>query len=167
MSYPFPDTYDSNHMKTTDKRRWRLFGDHGRQAWHYIEDEEQLKEWPQTNCEKYWLGLPFESKEHEKSQEHHIKDEGIALTKTALEAAHKGFKFYKELQTKDGHWAGTYGGPMYLVSALMIAVYVTHMTFPESWRIEIMRYLVNKVNPVDGGWGMQVSTSLSEHQLSF
>jgi lanosterol synthase len=42
----------------TDYSRWRLQDDGGRQTWHYLEDEELVKDWPQTFADKYFLGLP-------------------------------------------------------------------------------------------------------------
>jgi hypothetical protein len=40
----------------TDLTRWRLKVDQGRQTWHYLSPEE-VKDWPQTNYDKYWLGI--------------------------------------------------------------------------------------------------------------
>ena len=34
---------------------------------------------------------------------------------TAPEAALKGMEFYHLLQAEDGHWAGDYGGPLFLL----------------------------------------------------
>ncbi|GBB94033.1 hypothetical protein RclHR1_02280006 [Rhizophagus clarus] len=129
-------------VEATDLSRWRLKVDHGRQTWHYLESDE-VENWPQSIIEKYWLGLPFESKEFDKP-------------KTALEAARNGFEFFKQLQTEDGHWAGEYGGPMFLIPGLIISMYITRIPIPESWRIEIIRYLFNRANPIDGGWGIHI-----------
>jgi len=74
--------------------------------------------------------------------------------KTALDAARNGFEFYKQLQTEDGHWAGEYGGPMFLLPGLVISMYVTKLPVPEEWKIEIVKYLFNRAHPEDGGWGM-------------
>ena len=40
-----------------------------------------------------------------------------ALSKpsTAQEAAFNGLKYYSKLQAEDGHWAGDYGGPLFLM----------------------------------------------------
>jgi lanosterol synthase len=43
----------------TDYSRWRLQNEEGRQAWHYLEDDELVKDWPQTFADKYFLGLPI------------------------------------------------------------------------------------------------------------
>jgi lanosterol synthase len=74
-----------------------------------------------------------------------------------LEAAQNGLSFYKLLQTEDGHFAGEYGGPLILMPGLCIAYYVTKTPIPEPWRIEMIRYLVNKAHPELGGWGLYVA----------
>ena len=42
----------------TDYSRWRMLDERGRQTWHYLEDDEDVKEWPQSTADKYYLGLP-------------------------------------------------------------------------------------------------------------
>ena len=49
-----PRVYDE-----IDKTRWRLKDDSGRLTWHYLEDDEAAKEWPQTYADKWHLGLPM------------------------------------------------------------------------------------------------------------
>lgn len=41
----------------TDYSRWRLEVNHGRHVWHYLRDDEECKRWPQSEEDKYWLGL--------------------------------------------------------------------------------------------------------------
>ena len=43
---------------------------------------------------------------------------------------------------------------MFLLPGLVIGSYVTGMEFKEEERLEIIRYLMNRANPEDGGWGM-------------
>lgn len=43
----------------TDLRRWRLLDEQGRQTWHYLRTDEEVKEWPQSTADKYFLGLPI------------------------------------------------------------------------------------------------------------
>lgn len=74
--------------------------------------------------------------------------------KDAYEAAKNGYEFYKHLQSHDGHWAGEYGGPMFLLPGLVIGSYISGMTFKEEERLEMIRYLFNRAHPEDGGWGM-------------
>lgn len=39
----------------------------------------------------------------------------LPVADTAREAASKGMRFYAALQAEDGHWAGDYGGPLFLL----------------------------------------------------
>lgn len=53
-----------NHPSTeesTDIQRWRLLDERGQQTWHYLETDEQVKDWPQSTADKYHLGLPLVS----------------------------------------------------------------------------------------------------------
>ena len=74
--------------------------------------------------------------------------------KDAMSAARNGFTFYKHLQAPDGHWPGEYGGPLFLLPGLVIGSYVSGMDFTEAQRMGIIRYLINRAHPDDGGWGM-------------
>ena len=42
----------------TDPSRWRLLDEQGRQTWHYLQSDEEIKEWPQSIADRYFLGLP-------------------------------------------------------------------------------------------------------------
>lgn len=73
-----------------------------------------------------------------------------------MEAARNGYTFYKNLQAHDGHWPGEYGGPMFLLPGFVIGSYITGMGFKDEERREMVRYLMNRAHPDDGGWGMYV-----------
>jgi lanosterol synthase len=45
----------------TDYSRWRLLDERGRQTWHYLENDEKAKAWPQSLADKYFLNLPLVS----------------------------------------------------------------------------------------------------------
>ncbi|CDF35754.1 cycloartenol synthase [Chondrus crispus] len=70
-------------------------------------------------------------------------------------ALHKGLSFFATLQTGDGHWAGDYAGPMFLLPGLVIACYVSRTPLPPAHRAEMLRYLRNHQNP-DGGFGLHI-----------
>ena len=78
----------------------------------------------------------------------------LTPAKDALDAARNGYKHCKELQCHDGHWAADDGGPMFLLPGLVIGSYVTGMTFKSEERMEMIRYLMNRAHPDDGGWGV-------------
>ena len=123
----------------TDLSRWRLRVDHGAQTWHYLSPMEAC-DWPPSASDMYWLGNYHGRK--------------LKAPKDAYASAINGFEFFKELQTEDGHWAGEYGGPMFLIPGLAIVMYITGAVYPRGYEQEMIRYLKNRANKFDGGWGM-------------
>jgi len=62
------------------------------------------------------------------------------------------------LQCEDGHWAGDYGGPMFLMPGLICVLYVTgqlHTTFPQ-YKIDAMILYLKNHQQEDGGWGTHI-----------
>jgi len=41
----------------TDRSRWRLLDESGRLTWHYLDDDESVRKWPQSVANKWFLGL--------------------------------------------------------------------------------------------------------------
>ncbi|KAI0566831.1 cycloartenol synthase [Gracilaria domingensis] len=70
-------------------------------------------------------------------------------------AIHKGIAYFATLQCGDGHWAGDYAGPMFLMPGMIIACYVTKTPFHLSQKREMIRYLRNHQNE-DGGFGLHI-----------
>ncbi|TFK39425.1 terpenoid cyclases/protein prenyltransferase alpha-alpha toroid [Crucibulum laeve] len=144
MSYAPLDIPPSSDKPFTDYSRWRLLSSEGgRHTWHYLKTDEELKEWPQNTVDKFWLGMKTDLPE-------------LPPAKTPYEAAKNGYEFYKHLQAHDGHWPGEYGGPMFLLPGLVIGSYVVGMGFKEEEKLEMIRYLMNRAHPDDGGWGIHV-----------
>jgi hypothetical protein len=77
---------------------------------------------------------------------------------TAKEAAHKGIAFFQMLQTQDGHWAGDYGGPLFLLPGLVCALYLTKTPYPPGRREGMIVYLKNH-QQTDGGWGTHIENA--------
>ncbi len=67
----------------------------------------------------------------------------------------KGINYFASLQSADGHWAGDYGGPLFLLPGLLIASYVTSTPFPKAHQEMMKLYLFNHQN-ADAGWGMHI-----------
>ncbi|KAI6015989.1 terpenoid cyclases/protein prenyltransferase alpha-alpha toroid [Pisolithus microcarpus] len=138
------DIPESGKEPLTDYSRWRLLvNDGGRHTWRYMRTDEECQDWPQNEVDKYWLGIPLNLPE-------------LPKAKDPLEAARNGFTFYKHLQSHDGHWAGEYGGPMFLLPGLVIGSYIAGMPFTLEERLEMIRYLMNRAHPEDGGWGIHI-----------
>ncbi|GAA5998590.1 lanosterol synthase ERG7 [Rhodotorula paludigena] len=164
-NYPGPGP-----LGQTDSSRWRLSSDQdgGRHVWHYARspddpratpyetvwgsDDTRVREQPQNDETAYWLGLDLP-----------VRDSDPSPAASPLDAAQKGklhlacYDFYKRLQSPDGHWSGEYGGPMFLLPGIIIALYVTKTPIPEEWKVEIARYLANMQRfsgDDDQGWGI-------------
>eukprot|EP00597_Dinobryon_sp_UTEXLB2267_P004200 CAMPEP_0170065056 /NCGR_PEP_ID=MMETSP0019_2-20121128/5292_1 /TAXON_ID=98059 /ORGANISM="Dinobryon sp., Strain UTEXLB2267" /LENGTH=828 /DNA_ID=CAMNT_0010271841 /DNA_START=1237 /DNA_END=3723 /DNA_ORIENTATION=- len=73
----------------------------------------------------------------------------------AKKAAHKAMSFYETLQCSDGHWAGDYGGPMFLLPGLICSLYLTNAPFPPGRKEAMISYLYNH-QQLDGGWGTHI-----------
>jgi len=145
--------------------------DGGRHTWHYLKSDEECERWPQNSVDKFWLGLPlvcnFEFYGDVMFYTIYIVQNlpDLPAAQTPLEAARNGYTFYKHLQSDDGHWPGEYGGPMFLLPGLVIGSYVSGMSFNEAKRLEMVRYLINRAHPEDGGWGMYVSSHVDAFKI--
>ncbi|KAG4306237.1 hypothetical protein PORY_000225 [Pneumocystis oryctolagi] len=136
------DVFYVKNLEKTDPNGWRFVVEEtGRQRWEYIKNVKEREEKPQTPIERYHLGMDTGAPE-------------LPFAKTPIESAKNGFMFYQRLQTEHGNWGCEYGGPMFLLPGLVIAMYITKIPFPDEMRIEIIRYLANHANKEDGGWGI-------------
>ncbi|KAM9253585.1 lanosterol synthase isoform 1-T1 [Dugong dugon] len=127
----------------TDLSRWRLSSEEGRQRWKYSQEGEDPGR-TQTGLEAHLLGLDTKN---------FFKD--LPKAHTAQEGAVNGMTFYAGLQAEDGHWAGDYGGPLFLLPGLLITCHVAHIPLRPGYREEMVRYL-RSVQLPDGGWGLHV-----------
>ncbi|KAF2095931.1 oxidosqualene:lanosterol cyclase-like protein [Rhizodiscina lignyota] len=127
----------------TDYSRWRLRDDRGRQTWHYLDSDEECKEWPQSIADRYMLGL----------------ETGLPTLpspETPLDHARNALSFFQHLQLPPGNWACEYGGPMFLLPGIVITWYVTQTPIPPAYASEIKNYLFARQHPEDGGWGLHI-----------
>uniref|UniRef100_A0A8D1LY59 Terpene cyclase/mutase family member n=1 Tax=Sus scrofa TaxID=9823 RepID=A0A8D1LY59_PIG len=127
----------------TDLSRWRLSNEKGRQRWTYFQEEESPSR-EQSGLEAHLLGLDTRS---------YFKD--LPKAHTAREGALNGMTFYTGLQAEDGHWAGDYGGPLFLTPGLLIVCYTARIPLPAGYREEMIRFLWSAQLP-DGGWGLHI-----------
>ncbi|XP_004602367.1 lanosterol synthase [Sorex araneus] len=127
----------------TDLGRWRLKCERGRQTWTYLQEDGEAGR-AQTALEAHSLGLDTRS---------YFKD--LPKAHTAWEGALNGMVFYKELQAEDGHWAGDYGGPLFILPGLLITCHVARIPLPAGYKEEMVRYL-RSVQLPDGGWGLHI-----------
>jgi hypothetical protein len=95
----------------------------------------------------------------DKKTEHAVPDHGSTPT-TAYEAAFKGLEFYQMLQCEDGHWAGDYGGPHFLMPGLIITCYISGQidTILGKHRLRAMSTYLRNHQQEDGGWGTHIES---------
>ncbi|KAF2203923.1 terpene synthase [Delitschia confertaspora ATCC 74209] len=131
------------HHEKTDYSRWRLRDDHGTHTWHYLETDEEIKAWPQTTADKYFLGMETGLP-------------NLPPARKPLESIRNGLSFFSALQLEPGNWACEYGGPMFLLPGLVITWYVTETPIHEAFKTEMKNYLFARQHPEDGGWGLHI-----------
>ena len=74
----------------------------------------------------------------------------------------KAIHFYSKLQCNDGHWAGDYGGPMFLMPGLIIVNHITKFASDEILSKEhknAMIFYLKSHQQVDGGWGTHIESA--------
>jgi lanosterol synthase len=125
----------------TDVTRWRLKDDESRHTWHYLEDDEAAKDWPQSVAEKWYLNLP-------------LGQPALPAPESPLDAAKNGLTLFEKLQLPSGHWGCEYGGPMFLLPGIVVCWFVTKTPIPDTYATEIKNYLFARAHPEDGGWGL-------------
>ena len=132
----------------------------GRQIWYKASGEETEGDEddspeeafnPMVNpnsADKLFRGIMLENWRGPKPDPH-------TKPQNAQEAAHKAMQFYQMIQCDDGHWAGDYGGPMFLMPGLVCVIYITKAPFPEYKKRGMVSYLRNH-QQFDGGWGTHI-----------
>ena len=76
----------------------------------------------------------------------------LPSVRSALE---QGWDFFARLQCDDGHWAGDYGGPMFLMPGLVIACHMSGIDLGVPRASAMVTYLRNQQQE-DGGWGLHI-----------
>ena len=72
----------------------------------------------------------------------------------------QAMSWYEVLQSDDGHWAGDYGGPHFLMGGLVVVWYVTGAqdNFLSPDQREAMSVYLRAHQQLDGGWGMHIES---------
>lgn len=87
-----------------------------------------------------------------------IKNEEDISEEVVGSTLKRALRSYSTLQTEDGFWPGDYGGPLFLLPGLVIALSVSgtlNAVLTPEHQSEMRRYLFNHQNQ-DGGWGLHI-----------
>lgn len=160
---------DSWWRTRSNLTQWYLKVCQGRQTWHYCKDSG----FQQSFIEKYHLGCLTKEDMIESGlckRISNVQQQRHPSCDNVKEAVQLGLQFYRRTQTEDGHFAGDYSGPMFLLPGFVIVMYITR-TLEEvlsiQHRKEIVYYLKthictefptmatkNTSNPE--GWGLHI-----------
>lgn len=82
------------------------------------------------------------------------------VPKTVKEACRKAAQFYNMLLCDDGHWAGDYGGPHFLLPGLVATWYVMNRPSKliDEHQARMMTHYIRVHQQVDGGWGSHIES---------
>lgn len=150
-------------------KSWKMVSDRGRQVWHFrypenIQSEADKKEFLREMDEAFRFDKTANANSADlifrmgKGSVATVNEPAFntgKLSDAARLAFEKGTAFYLGLQEPDGHWAGDYGGPHFLLPGLVVASYVTQTPLPDTHQTLIKRYMLNHQN-ADGGWGLHI-----------
>ena len=142
-------------------KKWRLITDSGRQLWQ-LKDAAPLSA---AELKDMQAAFVYNKKQNPNSGDRVFRaqqlqsyaaysGDTIGLS-AAQQALVKGVNYYSHIQSAEGHWAGDYGGPMFLTPGLVIASYITQTPLPAAHAVLIKQYLLNHQND-DGGWGLHL-----------
>ncbi len=79
---------------------------------------------------------------------------------TIEESCRKAAQFYNMLLCDDGHWAGDYGGPHFLLPGLVVTWYVMNRPSKviDEDQARMMTHYIRVHQQVDGGWGSHIES---------
>jgi cycloartenol synthase len=137
---------------------WKLACEKGRQVWSFdkgcsadddLRRELELarSEWESSSritkhSSDVLLRLPkIHGKNLEKPKLNPGSSSASCLASESLSCARHGINYYQHIQEDDGHWAGDYGGPMFLMPGLVISCYISNTPFAEEEKREMMRWV--------------------------
>jgi hypothetical protein len=150
-----------SEMLTNAKCKYALKGESaGRQTWykdagailangHNVKEEQTFEAAENPNSgDKIFRSI-------KESQWKGSRPDTTSSPSTAREAARKGLEYYQMLQCEDGHWAGDYGGPMFLMPGLITVLYISGSELEPHKKSAMVEYLRNHQQE-DGGWGTHI-----------
>lgn len=157
---------------------WKLLTQNGRQVWAFKADSQNIDDhlnnannYSPQELQDFTQDFAFDRQQNPSSADRVFRQqarrENTTLFAGKIPTAEtpedqkltnsliKGIHYFSQLQSKDGHWPGDYGGPLFLLPGLLIATYIAATPFPKPHQEMMKIYLLNHQHS-DGGWGMHI-----------
>ena len=158
---------EASHKKTQESSPYAetLTGEAaGRQTWHHTPSGKEDEVFsvgfnPSVNPnpeDEVWRAQRVAAWRKEGKR---VPDESWKPT-TTLEYLRKALSWYEVLQSPDGHWAGDYGGPHFLLPGLVVVWYITGRlpAVLDTAQQEGAAHYLRVHQQTDGGWGMHIES---------
>jgi len=166
-----------SHQKS-HQALWQLLTKNGRQIWAYKPDSNPIEEhlsnahnFSEQELASFAKDFLFDREKNPSASDAIFRAQ-MQANNPRLEAQQKpssknpeeqklidsiinGIEYFSQLQSDEGHWAGDYGGPLFLLPGLLIASYLSDTPFPKPHQTMMQVYLFNHQH-TDGGWGMHI-----------
>jgi lanosterol synthase len=128
---------------------WKLHVREGRQWWEPIETDEVTTRRGVTELEEHLITRGVNDPDN-------VFEFDEPLFESPKESLKNSINFFNSIITEDGHWTGDYAGPMFLLPGFLIVYHLIGILLPKPFRDEMIKYLINTQNKVDGGWGLHI-----------
>ena len=159
-------------------KKWQLLVENGRQVWAYqpsstnIEAHlDNISYFSDKDASQFAKDFSFNRNENPNSADKVFRNTTLNKNfarftgkipqaenpqhQPCIDGLVKGIQHYSSLQSDDGHWAGDYGGPLFLLPGLIITAYITETPLPAPHQELIKLYFLNHQRE-DGGWGLHI-----------
>ncbi len=161
-----------------DYAGWSLLTEQGRQVWaykpksaHLANHLDNIENFTEKDKQQFQQQFKFNRNDNPSASDKPFRQQMLAKNnkgfqvdkpeannaeeQQVVDALVNGMEYFSRLQSDEGHWAGDYGGPLFLLPGLLIAAYLSDTPFPKPHQEMMKIYLFNHQQD-DGGWGMHI-----------
>ncbi len=160
--------HQANNNKTAGinfREWWQLHSENGRQVWKFLPPEafahvDFNSPEGRAMLDEMSRQFVFDKTQNPNSGDAVFRSSKTqtfsnAKAQTAAQALQNGWDYFTALQSDEGHWAGDYGGPMFLLPGYVIVCHITGVQIAVAQSVLMIRYMLNHQNN-DGGWGLHL-----------
>ncbi|MCK5665689.1 MAG: hypothetical protein KAI17_19510, partial [Thiotrichaceae bacterium] len=157
---------------------WKLLTKNGRQVWAFKTDSgnidqhlDNANDFSEQELQAFIEDFSFDAQVNPNTADKVFRQQALEKNSSSLsgeipksdnpdeqqliDSLIQGMDYFSQLQSDEGHWAGDYAGPLFLLPGLLFASYLSETPFPKPHQQMMRVYLFNHQN-TDGGWGMHI-----------